>query len=383
MTRYIYQRRILRVLAASFDTIFGGFFRLFNRSAPLDAKEIPENPKIVFIRLDGIGDVLASLKAARALKARFPAGHLSTLVRRQVAELIDGLDFIDEVLTTDIDLYVSKPSMLKSMRYTKQISSLLKKTGTDIAIDPRGDPRIIWAMWRARVPVRIGVNSAGAGFLLSASVDYLRQTPEFEHNLLVAALLGAEDDGTPLSLKPNQSTFAALKERFEGLDEPFFVVHPSASMPSKIWPNDRFAEVIEVIAEKYGFLPVLIGGSDAAEIYNAISEQSESRMLNLTGKTSLKELVALLSEAKLFIGNDSGPAHIAAYTGIPTVIIFSGTNDAAVWRPPGDNVAVISHDVDCAPCERRECPEPKCLLEINTDEVVEAANSILELARTT
>ncbi|MBN2209692.1 MAG: glycosyltransferase family 9 protein [Candidatus Coatesbacteria bacterium] len=380
MTRYIYRRRGLRIAAGLFDAICGVLckFGAMLRSAPAEPLDnLPINPGIAFIRLDGIGDVMAALPAAEALKARFPKGTLMLVVRKQLAEALKELPFVDEVLTADFDLYGSRPGLLRSIASVFRIRKLLKALHFDVALEPRGDPRVIIAVWSARIPLRIGVRSAGAGFLLSASIDYQRDMPETEHNLRVAALLGAEAHPNPVRLTPDATIVSSMLERHPQLREPFLAVHPSASIPTKTWPQERFAEAIHAVASKYGLSAVLVGGSDDVACAEAIGESCRSPTLNLAGKTDLRELIALLSQARLFIGSDSGPAHLAARVGIPTAIVFGGTNDASVWRPPGVNVAIISHSVDCSPCELRSCPNPECLLEISVGDVLCAVDQLL------
>jgi len=380
MTRYIYRRRGLRIAAALFDAICGGLYRfggIFRGNPANRHEELPKEPRIAFVRLDGIGDVMAALPAAKALKARFPNGTLTLVVREQLVGILDRLPFVDEVLPVDFDLYASRPSLARSIASISRLRNLLNTSHFDVALDPRGDPRVIVAIWLSGIPVRIGVRSAGAGFLLSVSLDYLRDMPETEHNLKVTALLVAEARLRPVQLMPDRGIISSLLETYSQLREPFFAVHPSASIPTKVWPQERFARAIDAIAGKHGLLAVLVGGPGDVACAGAIAESSRSPMLNLAGKTDLRELVALLSQARLFLGNDSGPAQLAAYVGIPAATIFSGTNDVSVWRPPGENVAIISHRVDCSPCELRSCPDPRCLLEISLDDVLYAVDHLL------
>jgi len=378
MTRYIYRRRSLRIAAALCDTICGGLYRfgtIVRNSSSKRLEKLPRIPKIAFIRLDGIGDVLSALPAAKALKARFPDGALTLVVREQLAGILEGLPFVDEVLFADFDLYASRPGLVRSIGCTSRLRNLLKTSRFDVALDPRGDPRVIIAMWLSGIPARIGVSSAGAGFLLGASLDYLRDVPETEHNLKVAALLGAETRLKSVQLAPDPGIVSSLFESYSQLREPFFAVHPSASIPTKVWPQERFAQAIDAIVSQYDLQAVLVGGPNDVACAKQIA--SRSHALNLAGKTDLKELIALLSQARLFLGNDSGPAQMAANVGIPTAIVFSGTNDVSVWRPPGQNVAIISHRVDCSPCELRSCPNPRCLLEIGVGDVLDAVGQLL------
>ena len=380
MTRYIYRKRRLRLAAGFFDIIVGGVYRLiglFRRNPAHSLESLPDAPKIALVRLDGIGDVLAALPAAMALKERFPDGNMTLIVRKQVAELIANLPFVDNVLPVDNHPYAPRTSLIQSIRLVMRLSRMLKAGDFDVAIDPRGDPRVILALWLARVPVRIGASSAGGGFLLSAAVAYRRDVPETEHNLKVAAVLGSEPRARQIELSPEPALLEAFFNRHPDLRNPFFVVHPGASMPTKTWPAERFAGAIDLIAERHRLLPVLVGGEDTLTCSEIIVQSCQHAPFNLVGRANLKELVALLSRAKLFLGNDSGPAQIAARVGVPTVIIFSGTNDVSVWRPPGDNVAVLSHPVECSPCEQRLCPSLKCLLGISVEEVVAAVERLL------
>ncbi len=380
MRRYIYRKRRLRLAAALFDNICGGVYRLsglFQRNPARALESLPEAPKIAFVRLDGIGDVLAALPAAMALKERFPDGVLALVVRKQVAKLIANIPFVDDVLPIDSNPYAPRTTIAQSIRLITHLTKTLKARDFDVAIDPRGDPRVILALWLVGIPVRIGASSAGGGFLLSASVEYGRDVPEAEHNLKVAAVLGADPRARAVKLLPEQALVEALLNEHPDLRNPFFVVHPGASMPSKTWPSDRFAGVINAIAERHGLLPVIVGGEDTLTCAETIAQSCQRTPVNLAGRINLRELVALLSRAKLFLGNDSGPAQIAARVGIPTVIVFSGTNDVSVWRPSGDNVAVLSYAVDCSPCELRFCPSVKCLLGISMEDVVAAAERLL------
>lgn len=380
MTRYIYRKRSLRFLARSFDIVCGSLCRLCQRASSRlgpSIRDVPENPHIALIRLDGIGDVMAALPAARALRKRFPEGRLTMIVRDPAVELLDGLPFVDEALGVDFDLYSHQTRLLHSLRCAARLRRMLLKGRYDVAIEPRGDPRIIAALWASGVPMRIGVRSAGAGFLLNSAADYARDIPEAEHNLAVIAALAPDAKLERVRLVPDPEAVEMLFARHTELHKPFFAVHPSASMQTKVWPAERFAEVIEGVSEKWGLLPVIVGGNDARGPAEEIAARIGSDQLNLVGKTTLKQLVALLSRASLFVGNDSGPGQLAAYSGCPTVMVFSGTNDPHVWRPPGDNVAAISHHVECSPCERRHCDDPKCLLQVTVDDVLRGIETVL------
>ena len=380
MIRYIYRKKSLILAAWLFDVICGGGWRLVRVITPSRGRrpaELPPSPRVAFIRLDGVGDVVDSLQAARAVKARFPDGALCLIVQKRVAALISTQPFVDQVLAVDFELYSPATGLFRSIRNIFRLRRLLAANRFDIAVEPRGDPRIILAMWASGIPVRIGVRSAGAAFLLTASCDYTRSIPEAAHNLLVASLLGVKEPEEPFRLEAGPEVWESLLGDYPMLRRPFFVVHSSGTMQTRIWPVERFAEALDAIAERYGLLPVIDGGSDCLPDAEKMTRLCRAQILNLAGKTDLVQLCALTSHARLFLGNNSGPAHIAAYSGCPTVIVFGGANDPAVWKPPGEHVAAVANMLDCSPCDLRFCPDPKCMTGISVADVLEAVDKLL------
>lgn len=377
-TRYIYRKRYLRLGAALFDAAGWAMRRLIRPS--YDRLSLPPE-RIAFIRLDGIGDVMAAMPAVKALKDTFPSARLTMIVQHRVRELPRSLPFVDEVITLPCDLYSSSASFVRSLSCTLRLKKVLLANRFDVAVDPRGDPRIILAMHRAKIPLRIGVNSAGGAFWLTRSTGYSRSLPEVEHNLDVVSLLGAKGHPEYPHLQGEPDAWRSLLSAFPLLSRPFFVVHPSATMQTKLWPAKRFASVIDHVAKRTRLLPVLIGAADTMKVARAVVEAAKTPTLSLAGRTSLGQLIALLAHSALFLGNDSGPAHIAAATRCPTAIIFSGTNDPKVWKPPGHNVRAIWHYVECSPCERRFCRNPRCLLGITVQDVTTTIDQLISLAQ--
>jgi len=108
-------------------------------------------------------------------------------------------------------------------------------------------------------------------------------------------------------------------------------------------------------------------------------------LMDMRGKTALEELPILFDLCDLFVGNDSGPAHIAAAQGIETVVLFSGTNEAAVWKPWTSRLHLLQHAVPCSPCEAKICPlgHHDCMKKINVDEVFEKIKMLLSSQQAT
>ncbi len=137
---------------------------------------------------------------------------------------------------------------------------------------------------------------------------------------------------------------------------PYAVLHPCATKDYKQWPVESFARLAEYLAEK-GMNVIVTGAGDFdRQTIARLLATANSPLLSLHDRLNPGELIALLSGARLFVGNDTGPTHLAAATGIPTFALF-GPTDESLWGPLGDNVRILRSDVPCEPdCLRRRCP---------------------------
>jgi len=164
-----------------------------------------------------------------------------------------------------------------------------------------------------------------------------------------------------------------------GLEEGYIAISPGAAYGgAKIWPADRFARAAAMLSRRTGRRIVVVGSAGETEAGEEILSRSGSGR-NLAGRCSVDELLSVLRGAALVVGNDSGPAHIAAAMGRPTAVLFGSTSPA--WTAPrGRAVAIISAGVECSPCFERECPRgaPRCLEEIDPEEVAERACILME-----
>lgn len=152
---------------------------------------------------------------------------------------------------------------------------------------------------------------------------------------------------------------------------------PGASYgPAKIWTG--YEEAVEEIAVKTGMSPVIFGGRDDRDVCATLSKGLKVKHLNLAGTTGLREFMALAREMKFFVTNDSGPMHVAAALGVPTVAIF-GSTDPSLTGPLGKSVRVIMKKQDCSPCFKRECPygHYRCMRDVTPADVVAGVQGLL------
>ena len=146
--------------------------------------------------------------------------------------------------------------------------------------------------------------------------------------------------------------------------------------PAKVWPADSYVGLALRLRDETGLRPVLVGSPDERVCLETISSKTDG--LNLSGKSGVGELMSVLRGADLVVGNDSGPVHVSAAMGVPTVAIFGSTSP--VWTSPGGERALtVSSGAVCSPCFRKECPEgdTHCLTDIGIDEVFEASMKLM------
>jgi heptosyltransferase-2 len=168
-----------------------------------------------------------------------------------------------------------------------------------------------------------------------------------------------------------------------GLVPPYAVVAPGALYgDAKVWPVDRYAELAKLISQATSMPVVAVGTAAEADLVSRAAASAGASIRNACGELPVAELLALLRGADLVVGNDSGPAHLAAAMGRPTVVLFGPTSPR--WTAPrGAAVRIVSHELPCAPCFARRCPEgePRCLVDIDAREVYEASRTLLEEVR--
>jgi ADP-heptose:LPS heptosyltransferase len=152
-------------------------------------------------------------------------------------------------------------------------------------------------------------------------------------------------------------------------------VHVGAGTAAKQWPADRWRDLVAWLVVRLGAEVVLVGGKGERIIARRIIGPSPyPGVIDWTGQLGVGELAAVIEKSDLFVGADSGPAHLAAAVGTPAVVLFSGTNDPRQWRPWGTGVTVVRREVRCSPCHRERCPlrDHPCMKGLQVEEVARA-----------
>jgi len=229
---------------------------------------------------------------------------------------------------------------------------------------------------------RIGFAGEMRGFLLTDAMAGMRARDEHLSRMYVrlaehAAGADVADLPLPVVVPPYRwHDLVAVKR----LEEPYIVIAPGAAYgTAKEWPLERYASLAERLTAHTGMRIVAVGATAEAEAQRRMAASTAAPVLPLAGDLTPGDLLAVLRGAALVIGNDSGPVHLAAAMGRPTVAVFGSTSPA--WTAPrGVAARIVACSSECAPCFRRECPdgEPNCLLGIGVDDLFKVSRDLLE-----
>jgi lipopolysaccharide heptosyltransferase II/tetraacyldisaccharide 4'-kinase len=320
-----------------------------------------------------IGDAVMSLPVLSGLTHLFPAAQLTVLAVPRVAPLFTGLPGVAEVI-----IYQAGKEKWRTLL------SLRGRFNLALALPNSFESAL--GLWLTRTPRRLGYAANGRSPLLTTSIKgrkHLQGLHQVYYYLGLLDALGPVNSFIPPHLQLSEAERAAGKSLLisAGLDPgcPWVGLAPGAAYgPAKRWPAESFAAVADLLQQELQAGLVLLGGPTDQEAAAQVQQSGQGRFLNLAGKTTLRQALAVLSHLKMLITNDSGLMHAAAALGVPLVAIF-GSTDSAATRPFTNRATLIHHHLPCSPCLKRTCHQDyACLTEITADEVTAAARSWLE-----
>jgi heptosyltransferase II len=324
-----------------------------------------ERLRILLRATNWVGDVVISLPALRALRAHHLGDRIAILARPWVASLYRLLPELDEVL-------VKEPRGRHAGAGGRALlAAELREQGFDRAILFPRSFGTAWTAFRAGIPERWGYRGELRSLFLTHPVAFSPRPGEhevFRHLDLIAAT-GVPRPATPDATWPVPD---ALRSEARGVlreagvpDGPFAAAHvASFAHEAKRWPEEHFAALLGEIARERGLPFVLLGSAAEAPMNARVASLAPgTRVFDLAGMTSLPQVLGLVAEADLFVGNDSGLAHLANAAGTPTTVVFGPTDPDATrpWdgpRPDGRPVRlrIARNRVLCAPCRYTRCP---------------------------
>jgi len=339
---------------------------------------------ILIIKLSAIGDVAQCQPFLEALRRTYPQARLTWLVEETASDIVLDHSQIDRVLVSHRKSWIREIKKGRIRSTIKEIRLFLKDLRSekyDLVIDLQG-------LFKSGIFAFLSGGRQKVGFDRSRELSYLFYNRRMEpynidqHALLryldVAALLGAEvDKNVKFCLPRNDDAAHRAEQMLAGSGKPKVVLNPVARWTTKLWPRESWKELIRRMSRELDIQVVLTGGPQDRAFNREIFQGSHGA-LDVTGKTSLKVLMEIFRSADLVVCPDTGPMHLAAGVGVPVVALFGPT---APWRtgPFGPGHLVLRRELECSPCFRKSCPDPKCMTELSVDEVYEAVRTRLEL----
>jgi len=346
-----------------------------------------EPGSILVVKLSAIGDVVQTLPMVEALKKKYPRALIDWLVEEDSSDLLLGHPALDRVLVSRRKAWLQgllgKGERRRTLREMKRFLGELRARRYDWVIDNHGILKsgllVLLSRGRRKIGFRRSPGIADEGSYLFTNERYQPLSIERharERYLDLIAQVGVPA-GNPLPEYPVPAGISRRMEEFlreKGfLRRPLAIIHPEAKWETKQWPREKFSRVISEIARS-GASVVVTGSPQDVGAVKEILERVEkpSPVLNLAGKTTLKELAALFSLADLVLTPDTGPMHLAAAVKAPLIALFGPT---APWRtgPAGENSRIIRRELACSPCFRKKCSTRECMESITVEEVLEAA----------
>ncbi len=341
--------------------------------------EAPTAQRILVVRLGAIGDVVRTRVAFAGLRSLYPSARIEWLVEDLARTALDGLVGLDGIYTVPrqgLSFWNRVPRVVRVVRE-------LRARRYDLVVDFHGILKSALLVRASGAPVRIGYDGPVARESSHRFYTHrvaLREThvSRFERNAALVEYLGGKVPSTapPVALSPD------VQREIDGADLPAapVVMHPgtSASTRYKRWSSDRYAQVARALRDAYGWRTVVSWGpvSGEREVAERVVAASDGAAVLAPPTPSVAHLLALLTGARLFVGADSGPMHVAGLAGCPLVALYGPTDPVENAPSPGVPARVLRRDVGCNPC-REGCPSRVCLESIPVDEVVRAAGSLV------
>jgi heptosyltransferase-2 len=337
-------------------------------------------PKNILVRgVNWLGDSLVTIPALRTLRKIYPESRITLLIKEPLDELFPPFTAIDRVIGFSVRRGAG--GLIDRLRLAGQ----LRRERFDLCVILPNSFDSALVPFLAGIPQRIGFSRDGRGMLLTKRVPPVPLgTGEHQAKDYLKLVTSLKQEATVMDFH-----LEVAEEAREWADETLSVFRKSAPNaligfnpgaaygPAKMWFPDRFTELGTRLWNGIGAGIVLVGGPGERELCRSIARKISGEVLDLSGRTSLPQLAAVLSLCDLVVTNDSGPMHLASAVGTPVIAIFGSTNPDAT-SPLGPHEA-LQEKVDCSPCLERICPrgDMQCMERIRVSDVLEAVIRLL------
>lgn len=342
----------------------------------------------LIVLIAGIGDLVLASKSIRAIRNGFPDEDIYLLTSTEAASIAQNYDYLDHVWAFPIrEMRKSKSHILDILKLMLNLRKIefgiatnLYKVGSWLGAIKMG---LLFLQLKAQV--KIGHNHKGFGVFINKKVPAeIFQNRHFADAMMDIALLAGgipDDKGIEVfwNKKSEEKWGYLFSGKASGLQEIKIGINPGGDRPNRRWNPDNYALVADRLIEHFNAKIILMGGPGEENIARHIQNKMKNDAINLSGKLTLDDLIYIISRFGLLLTNDTGPMHIAAAVKTPLVAIF-GPEDPVLMGPytSPDLFRIVYKDVDCRPCNKKNCTRPICLDLITPEEVSEKCSDILK-----
>jgi heptosyltransferase-1 len=340
--------------------------------------------RILIVKLSAIGDILHTLPAVAALRHAYPKAWLAWIVDKAGASLLRGNPDLDELITVDTRTWRAHWSA--GLRHTWYVSRHLRQAGFDLCIDFQGLLKSGFFTYVSGAPLRLGFPRQMCREPLSAVFTNLHgaivapDTHVVDQLVELLKPLGVETTERRFIIPFTEADehFAARVWREAGLraDVPVVMLYPGAAWETKRWGELNFARLNDALIRRYQVQTLLTWGPGEEPLMQRVA-RATAYTPAIAPATTLLQLAALMARCRGFVGGDTGPLHLAAAVGTPTVALFGPSNPRRNG-PYGPGHVILHQRLPCSNCYQRTCNHWECLPGIAVDTVVNAMGSLLE-----
>jgi len=326
--------------------------------------------KICIVHLNQIGDLIFSLPLLKALRENHPDAAIHSLVKPYLQELLVESPFVDRVIPRKSGL-TAKIKLLKNIR----------KNNYDLLISLARSEECLMLTALSRAKIKAGFSYFPWDWCLNIKENIEGHNSWYNNVKLLKRLnvtVAKKNYVGLLNVNTSRSNLSLPKK--------FVIISPGTSKRrlTKTWQKEKFAELMLLLKEKYGFSAVLVGGMDNQEYNSEIirilekkDREKDMDFLDLTGKISLGSLCSVIKGASLFVGIDSGVMHMASCLDIPVVGLFGPTDPFYVGPQNKKSIVVREESMECVPCYLRDCKHRDCMKKLSVSKVFEACKKLL------
>jgi lipopolysaccharide heptosyltransferase I len=334
----------------------------------MDVLKLKKPPrKILIIKPSSLGDVVHSLPFLNALRDSFSKAEIHWIIAKGLEGLLEGHPMINKLWIINKDDWKRVKGAGTTIKELRSLFKSLKAEKYDIVIDLQGLLRSGILAKATGAAVRIGFKEGreGSRIFYTNTVKGGKDVHAVDRYLEIAKFLGCNisDIRFPFPLSFNSS----LSTLHFQLPNEYAVIVPGARWETKRWHPERFGQLSSMMQVK----SIVVGGESDADIAGIVVRNSDGNAISVAGKTTLKELIEIIRNARFVVSNDSGPMHIAAALGVPVFAIFGPTNPVRTG-PYGRSHVIIRKGLECSPCYRKNCRTVQCMEMISVREAADA-----------